>query len=182
VLGIVRGHGGCLRVASGMGQGTTFELYFPASPEAKADTPPPRDTLPPRGHGEWILVVDDEPSMCALIRRALEDHNFKVMTAAEGAEALSLFAQKGDQFRVVITDMMMPGTDGPSLVRSLRRQKPHLPIIGMTGIGENTDVKGLAALDLVALLAKPFEVAVVLRAIQQALTEPAQSSPQKSGF
>ena len=176
VLGIVRGHGGCLRVKSEMGQGTTFELYLPASPEAKAATPPPRETLPPRAGGELILVVDDEPSVCALVQRALEEHDYKVITAAEGAEAMNLFARHKAEVRAVLTDMMMPGMDGPSLVRALRQQEPQLPILGMTGMGEKADVKGLAALDLVTLLTKPFKVAVVLGALQQALAAPAKAS------
>jgi PAS domain S-box-containing protein len=172
VLGIVRGHGGCLRIKSQIGKGTIFELYLPASPDAKAATPTQKETLPPRGSGELILVVDDEPSVRRMIQRMLETHGYRVVTAAEGAEAISLFAQYRSEVRVVLTDMMMPGVDGPSLVRALRLQDPQLPILGMTGVSEKADVKGLAALDLAKLLTKPFTNAALLEVLPQTLAKP----------
>ena len=119
VLGIVRGHGGFVRVDSRVGQGTTFELYLPASPEAKAADAPDHEALPPRGQGELILVVDDEAAVREVMQRTLEKHGYRVLTAAEGAEALALFAQHRAEIKAVITDMMMPGMDGPTLVRAL---------------------------------------------------------------
>ncbi len=169
VLGIVRGHGGCLLVKSQVGKGTAIELYLPASPEAKPVAPPQHGTLPPRASGELILVVDDEPSVRRMIQRMLETHGYKVVTAAEGAEAMGLFARYRPEVRAVLTDMMMPGMDGPSLVRALRLLEPQLPIFGMTGVSEKADLKGLAALDLAKLLTKPFTNAALLEVLHQTL-------------
>jgi PAS domain S-box-containing protein len=74
VLGIVRGHGGFVRVNSRVGQGTTFELCFPASPEVKAAATPEREVPPPRGQGELILVVDDEAAVRETVRQTLEKY------------------------------------------------------------------------------------------------------------
>jgi PAS domain S-box-containing protein len=175
LLGIARGHGGFVRVNSQPGKGTTFEFYLPASPEAKAATPPERETLPPRGSGELILVVDDEASVRGVVRHALEKHGYQVATAAEGVEAMSLFAQHRAEIRAVFTDMMMPEMDGPSLVRALRHLEPQLPILGMTGVGEKADIKGLETLDLLVLLTKPFNSAVLLGVLHQALAAPRQA-------
>jgi PAS domain S-box-containing protein len=176
VLGIARGHGGFVRVNSQTGKGTTFELYLPASPEAKAAARPKCETLPPRAGGELILVVDDEANVRGVVRRALEKHGYQVATAAEGVEAMGLFAQHRAEIRAVLTDMMMPEMDGPSLVRALRHLEPQLPILGMTGVGEKADIKGLETLDLLVLLTKPFNSAVLLGVLHQALAAPRQAN------
>ncbi len=176
VLGIVRGHGGFVRVNSQVGKGTTFELYLPASSEAKAAARPKHETLPPRADGELILVVDDEASIRGVVWHTLEKHGYRVVIAAEGAEAMGLFARHRAEVRAVLTDMMMPGMDGPALVRALRQQEPQLPIIGMTGVGEKADIKGLEALGLVVLLTKPFNSAGLLGVLHQALAAPRKAN------
>jgi PAS domain S-box-containing protein len=172
VLGIAHGHGGFVRVNSQAGKGTIFELYLPASPETKAAVLSERETLPPRANGELILVVDDEADVCGVVRRILEKHGYRVLTAAEGSEAMDLFAQHRAEVRAVLTDMMMPEMDGPSLVRTLRHLAPQLPILGMTGVGEKADIKGLDTLDLLVLLTKPFNIIGLLDILHQALATP----------
>jgi two-component system, cell cycle sensor histidine kinase and response regulator CckA len=169
VLGIVRGHGGFVRVDSQVGQGTTFKLFLPASPEAKAADALEREILPPRGHGELILVVDDEATVREAMLRVLEKHNYRVMAAAEGKAALAIFASHRSEIKVVITDMMMPGTDGSGLVQALRHLDPRLPILGMTGLTEGAAAEEFKALDLVAIIRKPFARVELLSAIQTML-------------
>jgi PAS domain S-box-containing protein len=172
VLGIARGHGGVVRVNSQIGEGTTFELYLPASSEAKAVVFPERETLPPRARGELILVVDDEADVCDVIRLTLEKHGYRVVTAAEGAEAMVVFDRCRDEVRAVLTDVMMPVVDGPSLILALRQLEPQLPILGMTGMGEKADLKELEDLGLLVLLTKPFNSAGLLGVLHQALAAP----------
>ena len=172
VLGIVRGHGGFVRVNSQVGKGTTFELYLPASLDAKTDAPSDQEVLPPRADGELILVVDDESGVRGVVQRTLENHGYRVVTAAEGAEAMALFAKHHTEVRAVLTDMIMPVMDGPSLIRALRQLKPQLPILGTTGVGEKADIKGLESLNLLALLTKPFTGDTLLAALHQALAAP----------
>jgi PAS domain S-box-containing protein len=171
-LGIVRGHGGFMRVNSHVGKGTTFEFYLPASPETKTAATSDRETLPPRARGELIIVVDDEPGVRGVVQRTLEKHGYKVVTAAEGAEALTLFAKHQAEVRAVLTDMMMPGMDGVALVHSLRRLDPQLPILGMTGMGERADIKNLESCDLKVLITKPFSKNVLISVLHDALASP----------
>ena len=170
VLGIVRGHGGFVRVDSRVGQGTKFELYLPASREAKETGAPVHETPPPRGQGELILVVEDEAAVLGMVQCVLEQQGYRVLAATEGAEALALLAQHRAEIKAVLTDMMMPGVDGPALVQALRRNDPRLPVLGMSGLGEPAGAKGLEGLDMPEMLAKPFTVGALLGAVHRTLT------------
>jgi len=151
------------------GQGTRFELYLPASREAKEADAPELKPPPPRGHGELILVVEDEEAVLGVVQCVLEQQGYRVLAATEGDEALALLAGRRAEIRAVLTDMMMPGVDGPTLVHALRREDPRLPILGMSGLGGRAAVKGLEGLDLPELLAKPFTVDALLAAVGQLL-------------
>jgi CheY-like chemotaxis protein len=153
-----------------VGQGTTFELYLPASLEAKPADTAEREVRMPRGHGELILVVDDEATVRGTTQRVLEKSGYRVLAAAEGEAALVLYAQHRTAIKAVLADMMMPGMDGPKLVRALRQLDARLPILGMTGLIKQGPFKGLDGLDAVPLLAKPFEVEKLLEALRQTLT------------
>ncbi len=170
VMGILRGHGGFVRVDSKVGFGTTVELYLPASPAAYAVHTAGRATPPPRGGGELILVVDDEAIVRGVLWRLLEKHGYRVLCAADGAEALALFEKRRGEIRAVLTDMMMPGMDGAALVRALSGMDTRLPVLGMTGLGERMGIRGLDDLDLPVLLIKPFAGADLLDALHKALT------------
>jgi PAS domain S-box-containing protein len=179
VLGIVRGHGGFVRVNSRVGQGTTFELYLPASPAAQVAPSTQRACSPPRGAGEFVLVVDDEAAVRSIVQRTLRQQGYEVLAASEGAQALALFTERRAEVKAVITDMMMPGMDGPALVQSLRRFDARVPILAMTGLAERAGVKGLESLDVAAVLTKPFAAGDLLNAVHRALA-PAADQPLAS--
>jgi PAS domain S-box-containing protein len=175
VLGIVRGHGGFLRFKSILGQGTTFELYFPATEEQVPAKPAPEPALPPPALGQTVLVVDDEASVRDMLKRALEKHGYRVLLAAEGNEALSLYERYRHEVCIILTDMLMPGLDGPGLVRALRARGVDLPILGMTGVAERLAIHNLEQLALETLLVKPFLTRDLLWALHQVL-EPGSKS------
>jgi two-component system cell cycle sensor histidine kinase/response regulator CckA len=168
LMGILRGHGGFVQVNSQVGQGTTFKLYLPASPEAQASGTVEREILPPPGQGELILVVDDEESVRRSVQHILERHNYQVLVAAEGKEALAVFGREQAQIQAVITDMMMPGTNGRELVQALRQRNERLPILGMTGLTTGAAGEGFDGLK-VAVLSKPFSRVELLSALRDAL-------------
>ena len=172
VLGIVRGHGGFLQVDSRLGRGTTFALYFPASPQAQVACTASREAIPPRAQGELIIVVDDEPSVRDCLCRTLESHGYRVVEAAHGAEGLAAFSQHRAQVRAVITDMMMPVMSGPAMINILRALDPHLLILGMSGLPERKGVKGYENVELPVLLAKPFSGDELLRVLHTVLQAP----------
>ena len=180
VLGIVRGHDGFVRVTSEPGQGATFELFFPSTTSATAPVPSEKPAIP-RGQGEWILLVDDETPVRVSMQRTLETFGYRVLSATQGAEALTLLVQHGDRIRALITDMMMPVMGGPALIQAVRKMAPDLPILGMTGLPESPSIKGLVGLRLSALLTKPFTIEELARAVSAALTAERPSSVEAAG-
>jgi two-component system, cell cycle sensor histidine kinase and response regulator CckA len=172
VLGIVRGHGGFIVVETLPGSGTTFELYFPAAPHHDAEVPAVSDSRPGLGAGELILVVDDEAAVRETVRTALEAFGYRVAMATDGADGLEVFRTVRDDVKAVLTDMMMPVMNGPTMIGRLRAVVPHLVVVGMTGLPERSGVKGLETLEVNALLTKPFSVDELLRTLEHALHGP----------
>ena len=176
VVGIVRSHGGFIRVASKVGQGSTFELYFPA---AKAEqVPAKKDSATPWPHarGEGILLVDDEAAVREVTRQALVEFGYRVITSGNGAEALRIFQERRQEIQLVLTDMMMPEMDGPTLVAALRVLDPAVKIVGITGMSDTTGMSGLKTLALSAMLAKPFTIEKLLKVIHEVL--PVTAGPE----
>lgn len=120
-LAIVKSHGGFIRVKSLMGRGTPFEVYLHAPAEAVTAAEAEKAVELSRGHGELILVVDDEIGVREITRRTLENFGYRVLLAADGAKAVAAFAARRAEVAVVITDMTMPShgwhRDHPSPAR-----------------------------------------------------------------
>jgi PAS domain S-box-containing protein len=167
VLGIMRSHGGFVRVTSEEGKGTRFELNFPATPAANIAAGHESERVMAKGRGELILVVDDEQAVRDVLRRMLEKYGYKVVAASEGGEATGVFIQHRNAIAAVITDMMMPGMDGPALVQSLRRIDPNVRIIGMSGSGGKEEVNKNAPWSVPVFLSKPFTGEKLLAALKE---------------
>jgi PAS domain S-box-containing protein len=175
-LGIIKNHGGLIVVQSEVNHGTQFDIYLPATSDSQIETPDSLTALPvPRGRGELILVVDDEPAIRQAVERTLCQHGYEVMTAADGIEAVSLFASHSKKIRVLITDLMMPLMDGAALCRVVRKINPDARIIVFTGIGSSPDSEAalatLAKLKIDRILSKPHTGEVLLRAVHAVLGE-----------
>ncbi len=170
VAAIVRAHGGGVRVKSQPGEGTTFEFFLPALPEAMTAEPlAPIPTEAPRGSGELVLVVDDELSVRDLLRVALTENGYEVVTASHAVEAMAVARQKGEALRLVITDWRMPGLDGGGLAAELRRLRANLPIIVVSGaLNAVTGGAGLPT-PPVTVLPKPFRIETLLQRLQDML-------------
>ncbi|RMG16522.1 MAG: PAS domain-containing hybrid sensor histidine kinase/response regulator [Planctomycetota bacterium] len=135
VLGIVRSHGGGLRVDSRPGAGTRFSLYFPPAGATPAPVAVPR---PPelRADGGRVLVVDDEPVVRRVARSMLEILGFEVLEAVDGEEALGFLAGACDDLRLVVLDATMPGLSGLEVLERLRERCPELPVVLNSGFNE----------------------------------------------
>ncbi len=168
VLGIVKSHEGFLHVDSHMGEGTTFQVYLPATPSAEIKPETPEDELP-NGNGEWILVVDDEASIRTVAKTILEAHNYNILDAADGAEALALYADKRDSIRLLLTDTMMPIIDGIALIRAIKKITPELRVIASTGQEEKGRIAELRSLRVNAILAKPYTSDTLIKALDRVL-------------
>ena len=167
VVGIMRSHGGFIRVTSEEGEGSCFELNFPATPSANIAPGHDSERNMPKGRGELILVVDDEMAVRDVLRRMLEKYGYRALTASEGGEATGIFIQQRNAISAVITDMMMPGMDGPTLVQSLRRIDPNVLIIGMSGSGGKEEVNKDAPWSVPVFLSKPFTGEKLLAALTE---------------
>ncbi len=171
VIRIVQAHGGFLRVESEPGQGTTFEVFLPRAVEDEvAVIAAPKAVV--RGNGELVLAVDDEHAICELIEVGLGANGYRVLTAADGAEALRVFGRNSCDVKLIITDAAMPGMDGLALVRQLRAQRPDLRIIVASGEPVTIDPNEAGA---IGFLQKPFTLDELGAAVACALAGGANS-------
>lgn len=170
---IIKSHGGFLHVESEVGQGTTFSLWLPATPDAPIikGALDGRDGLP-RGHGELVLVVDDEESIRDVTGLTLKAFGYRVLLAKDGAEAVALYAQQTQQIAVVLTDMMMPVMDGPTAIRELRRINPNVKVIMASGFNSLEKLDDSMRADFHDFLPKPFTAEELLRSVRDILDRP----------
>jgi two-component system, cell cycle sensor histidine kinase and response regulator CckA len=167
---IVRSHGGFMQVYSELDAGTRFHVYLPVTTEPVAGpVEPPAASAAPRGNGELILVVDDEDHVRAMTRQTLSSHGYEVLEAANGAEAISVYAEHREQVDLVMTDMMMPIMDGPATIRALLRLDPGLRIVGASGLHTSGATAQAQAAGVEHFLPKPFNSVQLLEIIADAL-------------
>ncbi len=171
VAGIVRGHKGFMEVTSKEGSGTTFMIYLPAKAVKSESEGAEARPVVPRGHGELIMVEDDEAPIREILQHIIEAQGYAVVAATDGIGAVALYAQHQDAVKLVITDFMMPNMDGAGLIRVLKRFNPLLPIIVSTGAGNGLEDSGqlreMQALGIKHILAKPYSTHTVLELIHE---------------
>jgi PAS domain S-box-containing protein len=175
--GIVTGHGGAIAVESAPGRGTRVDLYFPRCDDLAA--PPSPQPAPLRGHGEHLLLVDDEAALVRLWTVALTDLGYRVTAHTNSRAALDAFRDTPDAFDLVITDQTMPQLTGAALAYELLRLRPRLPIILCTGQLPGGAGARPVPLGIRATLLKPVGRLDLSLAIQRLLEERAAlGSPQ----
>ncbi len=163
VYGIVQQSGGAISVKSEPGVGTAFEVLFPRVADEASREP----ALPsvPAGGGETILVVDDDGGVRAVARASLAAYGYLVLCADSGEAALRLARNHPGPVDLLITDVVMPGMDGPELAATVGRERPGLRVLFMSGYPD----RRAPADEADACLAKPFTPTELARAVQQAL-------------
>ncbi|HEX2852132.1 MAG TPA: response regulator [Opitutaceae bacterium] len=166
VRGIVKSHGGFVEVRTKVGEGTAFRAYFPAVVAAEMPAGP---RPPPRAHGELILVVEDSPDIREMTAAMLTRQGYRVLLAADGAEAVTLFNQRGAEIRLVISDLRMPNLDGAMLARVLHRLNPAVKMLVVSGNQPRAPWSTNPWPDNFAadFLPKPFKPDVLLRKVRE---------------
>jgi CheY-like chemotaxis protein len=181
---IVKNHGGVIHLYSEPDKGTTIKIYLPALTEkGGAEDISVAEARLPLGHGELILVVDDEEGIREIAQKALERFGYRVITAVNGAEGVSTYVQNKDQIAVVLTDMSMPVMDGPAMIVALKSIDPSVRIIGSSGLAANGDVAKALGAGVDFFVPKPYTADALLATLKQVLDsgdgEPVQSEPPK---
>lgn len=170
VYGIVKQSGGFIFADSDLGQGTTFSIFLPVHHESAIKTKPAVATAakPAELWGSGtILLVEDEDMVRAVAERALVRHGYTVLTAAHGGEAMAIL-DTGTKIDLIVSDVVMPLMDGPTLGRAARAQFPDLPILFMSGYAEE-QLRKTIDLDRMGFIPKPFSVKALAEAVKATL-------------
>jgi len=167
--GILRRHGGTIKVESEVGQGTTFEVTLPLA-ESDGGAAEAAEERPPAAHIKKcsmtkILVVDDEEPVRELLSDILEDEGVEVTLAASGAEALARF--QAGKFDAVLTDLGMPGMNGWELLRAIGERDRQVPLAVITGWGELVSTHEEKAARVEWVLTKPFAMSQICEIAQE---------------
>ena len=168
VIGILKNHGGSITVSSQVGKGTQFKIFLPAIAAAVAAAEEEGEL--PQGHGETVLVVDDEAAIREITQKSLEAHGYRALTASDGVEAISLYVQQPQAIQLVMVDMMMPSMDGSLTIRTLKEINSDVKIVAMSGLVSNQDFSESAGSTIHAFLPKPFTTKELLLALNRVVS------------
>jgi signal transduction histidine kinase/CheY-like chemotaxis protein len=174
VHGIVLDHGAALEVDSRPGGGTVFSLYLPLTEGEPAAEPPPLVTPP--GHGETILIVDDEESLVHLAEEVLASLGYEPVGCVGAPQALRVFGAAPQRFDAVVTDALMPDMSGTELLLELRRLRPGLPAVLVSGYRGPDLLAAAQAAGAHAVLTKPLTGADLAQCLAEVLAR-ARAAP-----
>lgn len=172
VRGIVAKHRGFLEIQTAVGRGSTFRVYLPAIESESSRPSSASPVAKPDGRGELILIVEDDASLRNVVADALGQHGYRIMSCADGVEAITLFTIHSDEISVILTDVDMPNLGGVALVRALLQLRPDLRCIAMSGLSrsaaEGFDIPTIKTLAH-AFLLKPFTPGELLGTVHRVL-------------
>jgi CheY-like chemotaxis protein len=177
VKGIIKNHGGFITVESEVGKGTAFKLYLPAlASELQSGAAQERAALS-RGHGELILVVEDEDAVRTITKATLEEYGYQVLMAANGAQAIALFEENRERIKLVVTGLTLLDMEAPALLTDLRKLAPATKLIVVSGTLDQERLGRLNEAGGVECLAKPFTAEQLLKLVAQVLAARKNPAP-----
>lgn len=169
VAKIVRDHNGFVEVAAIAGKGATFRVLLPATQPNISTQPKSAAADAPLGHGEWVLLVDDERALLEMTKELLEASNYNVIAASNSAEALLAFKAQREKISVVITDLLMPDIGGQELIANICDRFPETPTICLTGSTDDTTMLHKRVTGATVYLRKPCPTRDLLTALSRLL-------------
>jgi signal transduction histidine kinase/ActR/RegA family two-component response regulator/HAMP domain-containing protein len=173
VYGIIKQHDGWVEVASESGQGSTFDVFLPASDAVPGPAKKTVDSSDPVAGGtETILIVEDEPILRDMARDILEECGYRILEAASGKEALDIWTQRAGEIDLLLTDMVMPeGVSGVDLAEQLLASRPRLKVVFTSGYTANEVNQEMLARTHASFLSKPYTHAELAKAIRHCLDQ-----------
>jgi len=166
-LGIVKNHGGFVKVYSEVGKGSQFKVYLPAIEDAV--TQPAAELALLTGNNESILIVEDEPSIQQVTQTSLENYNYRTLIAKDGIEAIALYAERKHEIDLVLIDIMMPLVDGLTVIRTLQKLNPKVKAIVTSGLASNSLLAEITEIGIKAFLPKPYTTKELLDTLHRVL-------------
>jgi two-component system, cell cycle sensor histidine kinase and response regulator CckA len=179
VYGIIKQTGGFIYVESEAGKGTSFRIFLPRHEETEtavvngAAHDATKDQRPADLTGQGtILLVEDEDGLRSLNARGLRSRGYTVVEAANGVEAMEVLEAQDGKIDLVVSDVVMPEMDGPTLLKEMRGRNPTLKVIFVSGYAEDAFEKSLAANEQFAFLPKPFTLSQLVAQVKQTIATP----------
>jgi len=167
--GIVRGHGGAIKVYSQPGEGTTIKVVLPCSERPTEELVGATDRVQSWRSSATVLIVDDEETVRAVLRVMCESAGCTVLTANDGREGVEVFREYGQEIGVVLLDMTMPLMSGPEAFRNFRRIQPDARVVLMSGHSEHEATSRFNGKGLAGFLQKPIGLATLYAKMQEVL-------------
>lgn len=167
VHSIIHRHGGFITAYSELGKGTQFKIYLPAIEAAEAVEPEVLDL--PSGNGELVLLVDDEAPIREVAQSVLENHNYRVLVALDGIDAIAQYTQHQTDIKVVLMDMTMPSLGGATAIQVMEKINPQLKAIVVSGLPGNEQIASAIGESVKGFLQKPYSSASLLRTLHNIL-------------
>jgi two-component system cell cycle sensor histidine kinase/response regulator CckA len=179
VYGIIKQTGGFIYVDSEVGRGTSFHIFLPrhhAEPEVEAEAhatngaakPDAKQRTDLTGQGT-ILLVEDEEGLRSLNARGLRSRGYSVIEASNGIEAMEALEQEGGVVDLVVSDVVMPEMDGPTLLKAMRDRNPEIKVIFVSGYAEDAFEKSLPENQQFSFLPKPFTLSQLVAAVKETM-------------
>jgi GAF domain-containing protein/ActR/RegA family two-component response regulator len=169
--GIVKQHGGYIDAHSQVGQGTTFHIYLREQESIETESSPFEQQDEMKGGNETLLLVEDDYSTREAMRTLLEDYNYTVLTASNGAEALRIYENKYNDIALVISDLVMPELGGVALFQTLQERWPEVKFLFVTGHPMLEEERAVLEKGNIHWLQKPFSVQVFNQTVRSILFE-----------